>query len=209
MTAERTILVTGRGEMRIPPDTVNLTLTIERVQKDYAAAVDECERAARAAVGALTSAGIGGENVRALSLRTDARYDMTEENGVRRRTFAGYAAVRRIRAQFACDGALLARVLTALAGCGASPEIAAEYALKDEEALHGELLALSVRDARRRAEAMAVAAGVKLGCVLTMDSRSHGVPLVRAAALRMDGAAELQPEEIVLTDEVQITYSIE
>ena len=48
MTAERTILVTGRGEMRIPPDTVNLTMTIERVQKDYAAAVDECERAARA-----------------------------------------------------------------------------------------------------------------------------------------------------------------
>ncbi len=208
MANERTIRVTGRGELRVKPDTVRLTLTLGRTDADYAAAVSAAEEAANAAQRALLRAGVSEKDVHALSLRTEPRYETAaDENGVRTRKFTGYAAIRRIRAELSAEPALLGKVLAALAESGASPEIASEYAVRSEEALRGELLALAVKDARRRAKAMAKAANVKLGDVLTMET-GFGAPIVRAAALRMD-SAELQPEDIVLSDEVRVVYGIE
>ena len=162
MAEERTIRVTGRGELRVKPDTVRLTLTIGRTEPDFAAAVDAAEKASAAAVAALAEAGAAEKDVRVLSLRTEPHYEtIADENGVRTRKFAGYSAVRRIRAELGTDPAALGRALTLLAACGAAPEIATEYTRKDEDALRGELLALAVKDAKRRAKAIAKAAGVK------------------------------------------------
>lgn len=207
MTAERTIQVTGQGVLRLAPDLVRLTLSVSAADSDFAQAVRAAEESGARVKEALERS--GAAQVRAAGVRTEPLYETVTENGTSLRRQTGYTATRCLRAELSADPALLAQVLTALADSGASPALSAEYALQNEEALRGELLALAVRDARSRAEAMAAAAGVKLGCVLAMDSRSHGAPLVRAAALRMDGAAEPQPEEIVLTDEVQVTYSIE
>ena len=98
-------------------------------------------------------------------------------------------------------------MIAALAASGAAPETAAEYDLKDGESLREKLITLAVKDARRRAKTMAKAADVRLGAVLSMETGSS-TPIVRAAALRMDGA-ELQPEEIVLTEDVRMIYAIE
>ena len=121
MAEERTIRVTGRGELRVKPDTVRLTLTIGRTEPDFAAAVDAAEKASAAAVAALAEAGAAGKDVRALSLRTEPHYEtIADENGVRTRKFAGYSAVRRIRAELGTDPAALGRALTLLAACGAA-----------------------------------------------------------------------------------------
>ena len=209
MAEERTIRVTGRGELRVKPDTVRLTLTIGRTEPDFAAAVDAAEKASAAAVAALAEAGAAGKDVRALSLRTEPHYEtIADENGVRTRKFSGYSAVRRIRAELGTDPAALGRALTLLAACGAAPEIATEYTRKDEDALRGELLALAVKDAKRRAKAIAKAAGVKLGNMLTAENGGHGMPVARAAVLRMD-SAELEPEDIVLSDEVTVLFEID
>lgn len=208
MQNERMIRVTGHGELRIKPDVVHLTLTLERTDADYADAVAAAEEAAKTAKEALLKAGVGEAEMRALSLRTQPRYEtVTDENGVRTRKFTGYSAVRRMRAELGADPAVLGRVIAALANCGAAPETAAEYDLKDGESLREKLIALAVKDARRRAKTMAKAADVRLGAVLSMETGSS-TPIVRAAALRMDGA-ELQPEEIVLTEDVRMIYAIE
>ncbi len=103
---------------------------------------------------------------------------------------------------------LTGRILAALAGSGAAPEIATEYLLSDREALRGELLARAVKDAKARAKAIAKAAGVKLGDVLSVQNGGHGMPVVRAAAFRADSGAELEPEDMVLTDEVNAVFAI-
>ena len=135
MAEERTIRVTGRGELRVKPDTVRLTLTIGRTEPDFAAAVDAAEKASAAAVAALAEAGAAGKDVRALSLRTEPHYEtIADENGVRTRKFAGYSAVRRIRAELGTDPAALGRALTLLAACGAAPEIAIIHAQRRRRA---------------------------------------------------------------------------
>ena len=145
MANERTINVTGYGELHAKPDTVRLTLTVERTDADYAAAVRATEQCCAAVTDALVAAGVGEKHIRALSLRTQPRYETSaDENGARTRKFAGYAAVRRIRAEFSADAELTGRILDALAGSGAAPEIATEYLLSDREALRGELRAQHV-----------------------------------------------------------------
>ena len=209
MANERTINVTGYGELHAKPDTVRLTLTVERTDADYAAAVRATEQCCAAVTDALVAAGVGEKHIRALSLRTQPRYETSaDENGARTRKFAGYAAVRRIRAEFSADAELTGRILDALAGSGAAPEIATEYLLSDREALRGELLARAVKDAKARAKAIAKAAGVKLGDVLSVQNGGHGMPVVRAAAFRADSGAELEPEDMVLTDEVNAVFAI-
>ena len=106
MANERTISVTGYGELHAKPDTVRLTLTIERTDADYAAAVRATEQCCAAVTDAL------------------------------------------------------------------------------------------------------VAAGVKLGDVLSVQNGGHGMPVVRAAAFRADSGAELEPEDMVLTDEVNAVFAI-
>lgn len=210
MANERTINVTGYGELHAKPDTVRLTLTVERTDADYAAAVRATEQCCAAVTDALVAAGVGEKHIRALSLRTQPGYETSaDENGARTRKFAGYAAVRRIRAEFSADAELTGRILDALAGSGAAPEIATEYLLGDREALRGELLARAVKDAKARAKAIAKAAGVKLGDVLSVQNGGHGMPVVRAAAFRADSGAELEPEDMVLTDEVNAVFAIE
>ena len=209
MTEHATIRVTGHSEKHVRPDTVRLTLAVERTDHDHAAALRATEDAAQAVKDALLRAGVREEDVRALGLRCEPRYETaTDENGIRTRIFAGYTASRRIRAQFAADPAALGSVLEALSASGAAPEASTEYLFAGYDALRDELVACAVKDAKQRAKTIAKAAGVKLKRVLHAEYGGHGMPVVRAAALRMN-AAELAPEDVALTEDVTVTYEIE
>lgn len=207
MTAERTIQVTGQGVLRLAPDLVRLTLSVSAADSDFAQAVRAAEESGARVKEALERS--GAAQVRAAGVRTEPLYETVTENGASVRRQTGYTATRRLRAELSADPALLAQVLTALADSGASPALSAEYALQNEAALRGELLALAVRDARSRAEAMAAAAGVKLGDVRTVLSGQQGAfPVVRAMAMRTNDISDLSPEEIAIAEEVTMTFDI-
>ena len=74
MANERTINVTGYGELHAKPDTVRLTLTVERTDADYAAAVRATEQCCAAVTDALIAAGVGEKHIRALSLADTAEF---------------------------------------------------------------------------------------------------------------------------------------
>lgn len=208
MSNERTIRVTGTGTLSAAPDVMRMTMTVERTHSEYSATVNAAESAAKALSAALAKHGFS-ENVRMLSLRTEPRYEVvTDENGLRTRRFAGYAAVRRLRAETNADPARTCELIAAVSESGTAAELSAEYALRDENAFRGELLARAVKDAKARAKAIAKAAGVKLGDLLTVENGAHAVPFVRAAALRADSGAEIAPEDITLSDEITAVFSI-
>lgn len=203
----QTIRVTGHGELRVQPDTVRMTLTLAQTDEAYDRAVAAAEDAAARVSEALAKAGIS--ELRACGLRTEPKYEtVTDESGRRTQKFAGYCAVRRIRASFAAEADLLGKALSALAASGAAPEISVEYTLARPEALREELLARAVKDAKSRAKAIAKAADIKLKGIVTLENAGHGMPFVRAAALRMDGGADLAPEDMTFTEDVIAVYEI-
>lgn len=207
MANERTITVTGRGMLHLAPDLVRLTLSVSAADSDFAKAVRAAEESGARVKKALEQG--GAAQVKAAGVRTEPLYETVTENGgsVRRQT--GYTAMRRLRAELSADPALLAQVLTALADSGASPALSAEYTLADEDKARRHAAALAVKDARKRAEAIAKAAGVRLDGVRTVQSGPHGTfPAVRAMAMRANDLSDLSPEEIEISEEVTVIFDI-
>ena len=204
---EHTVCVTGRGAVRVLPDTVRLTLTVRAQNKDYAQAVQEAETGAERLKAALGQG--GAEKVGAAGARVEPYYETKEAEGRTQRRQAGYIAARRIRSELPADPARLARVLEAVAACGVQPELSLEYALADGEAVQLQAASLAVENAKKRAQALAEAAGVKLLALLTLESGGAARPFaVRAAVLRADGAEGIAPEEITVEEEVRMVFKI-
>ena len=205
---ERTITVTGRGALHLAPDLVRLTLSVSKAHSDFAQAVRAAEEGGARVKEALEKS--GAAQVKAAGVRTEPLYETVTENGTSVRRQTGYTATRRLRAELSADPALLAQVLAALADSGASPALSAEYTLADADKIRRHAAALAVKDAKKRAEAIAKAAGVKLGGVRTVQSGQHGAfPAVRAMAMRANDLSDLSPEELEIAEEVTVTFDID
>lgn len=204
---ERTIAVTGKGILRLVPDLARLTLAVSASDADYAAAVRAAEEHAANVKNAL--AGVAGaENVKAASVRVEPHFETVTENGVQTRRQTGYTATRRLRAELCARPALLAEALQAVAQSGAAPELSVEYTLAEADKARRKALALAVRDAKKRAEAIAKAADVRLSGVRSMEcGAQNAFPAVRAMAMRAD-LADLAPEEIEICEEVRAVFDI-
>ena len=206
--AERTIHVTGKGMLRLAPDLIGLTLSASASDADYAQAVQTAEQSA-ACIAQTIAKTIGPDHIRSAGVRVEPRYESVTENGVQTRRRTGYTATHRLKAEFSADPALFADVLKALSDSGASPELSVEYTLAHAEKARRRAAALAVRDAKKRAEALAAAAGVKLGSVRTVESGAYGAfPAVRAMAMRANDLSELAPEEIEIAEEVTVVFDI-
>ena len=207
--AERTIHVTGKGMLRLAPDLIGLTLSASASDADYAQAVQTAEQSA-ACIAQTIAKTIGPDHIRFAGVRVEPRYESVTENGVQTRRRTGYTATHRLKAEFSADPALFADVLKALSDSGASPELSGEYTLAHAEKARRRAAALAVRDAKKRAEALAAAAGVKLGSVRTVESGAYGAfPAVRAMAMRANDLSELAPEEIEIAEEVTVVFDID
>lgn len=207
--AERTIHVTGKGMLRLAPDLIGLTLAASASDADYAQAVQTAEQSA-ACIAQTIAKTIGPDHIRSAGVRVEPRYESVTENGVQTRRRTGYTATHRLKAEFSADPALFADVLKALSDSGASPELSVEYTLAHAEKARRRAAALAVRDAKKRAEALAAAAGVKLGSVRTVESGAYGAfPAVRAMAMRANDLSELAPEEIEIAEEVTVVFDID
>lgn len=207
--AERTIHVTGKGMLRLAPDLIGLTLSASASDADYAQAVQTAEQSA-ACIAQTIAKTIGPDHIRSAGVRVEPRYESVTENGVQTRRRTGYTATHRLKAEFSADPALFADVLKALSDSGASPELSVEYTLAHAEKARRRAAALAVRDAKKRAEALAAAAGVKLGSVRTVESGAYGAfPAVRAMAMRANDLSELAPEEIEIAEEVTVVFDID
>ena len=206
---ERTIHVTGKGILRFAPDLIGVTLAASASDADYAQAVQTAEQSA-ACIAQTIAKTIGPDHIRSAGVRVEPRFENVTEEGVQTRRRTGYTATHRLKTEFSADPALFAAVLKALSDSGADPELSVEYTLSHAEKAHRRAAALAVRDARKRAEALAAAAGVKLGSVRTVESGGRGVfPAVRAMAMRANDLSELAPEEIEISEEVSVIFDID
>ena len=155
--AERTIHVTGKGMLRLAPDLIGLTLAASASDADYAQAVQTAEQSA-ACIAQTIAKTIGPDHIRSAGVRVEPRYESVTENGVQTRRRTGYTATHRLKAEFSADPALFADVLKALSDSGASPELSVEYTLAHAEKARKRAAALAVREAKKRAEALAALA---------------------------------------------------
>ena len=203
---ERQITVNGRGSLRLAPDQAIVTLAVSATDADYATAVRKVQADAEKVRAALS--GIA-RDMRAMSLRVEPAFETVQEQGISRRRPAGYAATRRIRADFSADPVQLAEAVRAVYASGASPALSVEYTVSDADGARRQAAAIAVKDARARAEAIAAAAGATIGAVRSVTCGAQAAfPAARMLAMRANDTMELAPEEIEFAEDVCVVFDL-
>jgi uncharacterized protein YggE len=190
------ITATGEGRRNVAPDQVTIILAVTtRAQTPLAAASENAERM-RTVRAALMQLGLTDREV------TTSRYSVHSETWRNERdtVFVANNAVRVETTKLD----LLARMIDEALKAGATNVGALEFGLVDRTATAREALADAVRDARAQAEAMAAAAGGRLGALHELSTQAGGViPFVERRDMAMasvQGAAPpITPGEVTVT----------
>lgn len=215
----RTVRVTGNGRMKITPDVTRITLSLEGVCPDYGGAYARCARDSASLKDLLSGFGFKGSDLKTLDLSVDPRYEGYEEEGVYKQRLAGYGYRHVLKLEFIRDNELLGKLLTALAGSPAAPELNISYVAGDPEAAKNELIRRAVKDAESKAAILAEAAGVTLGKLISVDYSvarldfeiSPMSRMMKSEQLSSDSAGisvDIEPDDIELTDTVTLIFAV-
>ena len=207
----RTITVKGTGNVSARPDYIILSLNIEANSKNYDLAMSEAAERIEKLQGVAVRVGYRKEDLKTTSFDVQTRYEnVKDRQGNYKREFAGYACSYRLKLAFDFDSKQLAKVISAIADCGAQPELSIAFTVKNPARVSEELLINATENARAKAEILCKASGSTL--VLNVFSRtSYDVedciqPLM---AMSKCAAPEIEPVDIDVTDTVAFTWEIQ
>lgn len=203
----RLITVRGRGRVRRRPDEANLSISVESTEATASEAQEVTSRRMRQLLHALAERGIHAGDLATQAVSLEPTYDY-RESGAR---LTGYRANQTLGARLrhlddlgpTIDGALAA---------GASGISGVTLGIADERQAEDEARGLAFADARHRAERLALAAGVRLGRLISLSEGSVDGGPRPMMPLRVEMAAADTPiaegsTEVVV--EVQATFAIE
>lgn len=208
----RTITVQGQGRASRNPDRVKLVFTIKNTVEDFSEAVEGCVQRTDWLLAAAESMGISRDEFKTAHFEVAAATQYTEG----RYHQVGYTATQRSQVVMALKRDKVGRVLAAIAQTDAMPEVTIVFEVSDQEGMMQDVLANAVQSARRRAETIAQASGLKLGPIQQIDygfteirvsSDEAGMACARRAA--MDSIPEIDPAAIEAEDGVTVVWSIE
>jgi len=146
---ERTIKVTGKGRLKVRPDTIRIIITLNA---------------------ALSALGFESSDIRTLSFSINpVQEGYQTEDGAWRSRLLGFEYIHSMKIEFPIDADRLGQVMYVLAHITGTPDFRIEYTLADPESAKSELLERAVADSRRKAQILAEAAGVALGELVNID----------------------------------------
>jgi uncharacterized protein YggE len=234
----RGITVSGFGKVNGKPDVARTTIGVEaRAGTAEEAIADVNSRMARV-IAAVKQAGVADADVRTatLSLNFERSYEPQPPQPPPVPAVAP-AAPGKIKSADARPEAVVApppklpegfytaqnnieltmrnldaagKVVSAATSAGANQLFGIRFEIEEPSGLLAEARKMAVADARRRAEALAQLAGVKLGpaiSIVELDAGAPG-PMPAFAAMQRHEAAPIERGELTVTSSVQIVYSL-
>lgn len=216
----RTITVKGSGKASAKPDYAVLAISLEAKHMDYEAAMDKAGTQLEQLKNSLTEAGFERDAVKTahFNVRTDYRHTQ-DERGNYRNEFDGYVVSHSLKLSFDLDTERLTQALSTIAASLSNPQLNIVFAIKDPSAVNDELLRSAAENARKRADVLCEAAGVKRGPLLSIDytwadrgifSRTAFDMSAESMPLMARGKApDILPEDIDCEDEATFVWEIE
>jgi hypothetical protein len=210
--APRTVTVSGQGEVSAEPDVAYVTLGVEARKRTMAEARAEVARTVDRVLALTKDLKIDPKLVNATRLQVSPEYNWNETD--RKRILLGYLVSRQVEIEvrdLEQLGPLLERAVDAGVNQVNDPVLDSTRR-KD---LERQAMALAVQDARQNAEALARAAGVKLGAIRVLNASSAPpvVPLYRSKMVMADVAAAppaetYQPGDMKFSGSVAAEYDL-
>ncbi|MBN9025487.1 SIMPL domain-containing protein [Kaistia sp. MMO-174] len=205
-----TLTVFADGSATAAPDIAIVTLGVvsEAATAKDALAANATDM--NAVISAITGAGIATKDIATSGLSVNPVYSdpSKDPNGQARVT--GYRVQNQVTVKIrdlAKSGPLLDQVVSA----GANRVTGIDFDIDQATSLRDAAMKAAITEARRRAELMAEAAGVKLGPIQSIQtSDGGGVPIFRAQmAMKADASTPVMGGEQQITANATIVYQIE
>jgi len=210
-TRPRSVNVSGMGEVAAEPDLARVTLGAEARKPTLAEARTEVSATIDRVLKLTRDLGIDSKHVNATRVRVQPEYNWNPKD--RKRVLLGYVVRRDVQIELRDLeqlGPLLERAVDA--GVNQLGDPALDSSRRKE--LEREAMSLAVQDARLNAEALARAAGVRLGPVRSLNgsASSPPMPMFRAQVAMADAAASpeatYQPGEMKFSASVNAEYDL-
>jgi uncharacterized protein YggE len=210
--AQRTIQVSGDGQVQAVPDLAVLSLAIET----HAATAEEAAARNGALAQKVTDAlkaklGDKGKTWTGGYSLNPEYADQSHPDG--KPVIRGYTAQNTITVQ---TGALdlVGPLIDAAIAAGANRVNSLDFNLRDDTSARNDAIALAAKDARSQAEALAAALNLKLGPIINASNTSNDNPqpvMFRAAGNFAMGAMStpVSPAEVNVSATVSLTYGIQ
>ncbi len=172
--------------------------------------------------GAAVRVGYHKEDLKTTSFDVQTRYEnVKDRQGNYKREFAGYACSYRLKLAFDFDSKQLAQVISAIAECGAQPELSIAFTVKNPARVSEELLISATENAKTKAEILCKASGSTLVQLLNIDYNWGELNVYSRTSYEVEdciqplmamskcAAPEIEPDDIDVTDTVAFTWEIQ
>ena len=201
------ITVDGEAQREVAPDLATVTLGVVTDRASASQASVDNAQAAAAVVATARAAGLSDADIRTTGIGLAAVTDQRDASKIK--TFRASNQVSLRMRDLGKVGPLVGQ----LAAQGANDIDGIAFSVENPEPILDDLRGDAARDARRKAEIYAGAAGVKLGRILriTPDAGGFPVPMPRAYKLQMAAPAPAPPVEAgteALRAHVQVTWEL-
>ena len=224
MSNMRTIRVTGKGQIKVRPDTTRITISLEGTWPEYGETLRHSSQDTERLKDVLSAFGFERSDLKTLNFNVETEYESYKDKGTYKQRLIGYKFTHMMKVEFPSDNDRLGKVLYALANCPLKPEFRLSYTVSDPEAAKNDLLGKAVTDAKEKASVLTQAAGVTLKDIQSIDYswgeidfeyRPMNRMLMADEYLARPMAAEspsydmdIEPDDIEVSDTVTVLWEI-
>ena len=201
----RQIHVTGEGVVSAAPDIAMLTFSVRSQAPGASEAFAQTTRLAGAVLAEVEAQGVEARDRQTVQINLNPIYARENGRGYDRNRVAAYEAVMTLNVRLR-DIDKAGEVIDAAVEAGANGLDRFHLTFDDPSALQDQARIAAVEDAMAKAEAMAEAAGARLGEVVTISTQGSGG--ARPAVLtRSSMAAEAAPVIAAGEQDLRVTVS--
>jgi uncharacterized protein YggE len=202
------IRVAGTATITSAPDIATAEIGVQTFAEELDAAVVENNEKADAIIAALRQQGVAEKDIQTSRFSI---YPQRDYKNDRPDVIIGYQVDNMVSATLR-DLPAIGEVLQSAIDAGANNIHGINFTLDDPTALRDEARAEAIKDARRRADIMAEAAGIEVGKVVSITETSYPGPII--AREEYDAAVAksnvpIEPGELELTIQVEVVFAIE
>ncbi|MFX3675502.1 MAG: SIMPL domain-containing protein [bacterium] len=204
------IKVSGTGEVKTTPDIASISFAINTISTSASTAQKENAKITNSVVAKLKSSNVAAKDIQTSGFHVGPEYEYKNS----RRTLKGHRVTHSFNVTIRKTANLgdIIDDLTQKAGEAIAINNIS-FGVSDDEPLKMRSLELGVENARKKAEVLAKAAGVKLGEIELIEEQSssivvpmRGMEMMKAASA--DAATQIESGEVGVNSSVRVHFKI-
>jgi len=209
----RTITVQGQGRVQAVPDMATLSVEVSQEAEDLDPVMTRVRRDMGKVIEAVKAQGIEDKDVQTELFNVRPKWEYDKHANPRR---VGYVVTNRVTVKVR-DLEKVGKVLTVVTNAGATSVNGPDFNVDNPQTYERKALAQAFEDARSKATALADAAGVHLGQIVSMTPGVINGPvpprpfMMRAMAMPADAQAQepVAVGEQTMSATVTVVYSLQ